>query len=194
MTTSAALRIEDLDLFKHFGIDKSYQSDTRRFYSPWDDAHPVIMALLNEVRTSYISSDFGFTDVEVAAKVDGFLKNPNIYTQLTLDSTQYGGKTEHEVLATLMHDAPGNSVAVGRSEKGEIIHRKMRIINGVWLLTGSTNLSLNGEQKQDNELTVTYNAIACAEARHVLDLSHTKALKDMAAKAATVSPPSPLTK
>ena len=185
MTTSAVLRIDDLDVFKHFGLDTNYQSDTRRFYSPWDDAHPVIMALLNEVRTSYVSSDFGFTDVEVAAKVDGFLKNPNIYTQLTLDSTQYGGKTEHEVLAALMHDAPGNSVAVGRSEKGEIIHRKMRIINGVWLLTGSTNLSLNGEQKQDNELTVTYNAVACAEARHVLDLSHTKALKDMAAKAGT---------
>lgn len=184
MTKVAPLHIGDLDEFKTFGLDQNYQSDTRRFYSPWDDAHPVIMRLLNEVRTSYVSSDFGFTDVEVAATVDKFVRDPNIYTQITLDSTQYGGKTEHEVLAALLHDAPGNSIAIGRSEKGEIIHRKMRIINGVWLLTGSTNLSLNGEQKQDNELTVTYNAVACAEARHILDLSHTKALKDMAAKAA----------
>lgn len=177
------LTIADLDKFKHFGVNDGYVANTRRFYSPWDDAHPVIMALLNEVRTSYVSSDYGFTDVEVAAKVDEFLRNPRIYTQITLDSSQAAGKTEAEVLTRMLHDATGNSIAIGRSEKGEIIHRKMRIINGVWLLTGSTNLSLNGEQKQDNELTVTYDPVACAEARHILDLSHTKALKDMAKKA-----------
>jgi len=184
-----ALTIAGLDQFKTFGLDSNYQTDTRRFYSPWDDAHPVIMAVLAEVRTSYVSSDYGFTDVEVAAKVDTFLKDPNIYCQITLDSSQAAGPTEKQVLAQMLHDAPGNSIAIGRSEKGEIIHRKMRIVNGVWLITGSTNLSLNGEQRQDNELTVTYDAVACVEARHILDLSHTKALKDMAAKLAKASTP-----
>jgi len=179
----AALQIGDLDQFKHFGLDAGYPANVRRFYSPWDDAHPVIMALLGEVRTSYVSSDYGFTDVEVAAKIDTFLTDPNIYVQITLDSSQAAGPTEVKVLQQLRHDATGNSIAIGRSEKGEIIHRKMRIINGVWLLTGSTNLSLNGEQKQDNELTVTYDPIGCAEARHILDLSHTKALQDMAKRA-----------
>ena len=179
-----ALRIEDLDKFKRFGLDAGYQTNVRRFYSPWDDEHPVIMACLNEVRTSYVSSDYGFTDEEAAAKIDTFLLDPTIYCQLTLDSSQDAGPTQVKVLQKLHHDATGNSVATGRSEKGEIIHRKMRIINGVWLLTGSTNLSMNGEQRQDNELTVTYDPVACAEARHILDLSHTKALKDMAAKAA----------
>jgi phosphatidylserine/phosphatidylglycerophosphate/cardiolipin synthase-like enzyme len=179
------LTIADLDLLKaDKTVDANYQSDTRRFYSPWDDAHPVIMALLNEVRSSFILSMFGLTDAEAVAKIDGFLKDPNIYSQITLDSTQFGGKTEHELLMQYRADDIGNSVAVGRSEKGEIVHRKMMIVNGVWLVTGSTNWSLNGEQRQDNELTVTHNAVACAEARHILDLSHTKALKDMAAKAA----------
>lgn len=178
------LTIQDLDQFKKAGVDSNYQTDARRFYSPWDDAHPVIMAILGEVRTSLILSMFGFTDAEAAAKIDGFLKEPTIYSQITLDSTQFGGKTENELLMQYRADAVGNSVAIGRSEKGEIIHRKMLIVNGVWLVTGSTNWSLNGEQNQDNELTVTYNAVACAEARHILDLSHTKALKDMAAKAA----------
>ena len=183
----ASLHIEDLDQFKHFGLDSNYQSDTRRFYSPWDDAHPVIMAVLGEVRSSLILSMFGLTDVEAVASMDGALKNPDIYTQITLDSSQAGGVTERALLAQYRSDDVGNSVAIGRSEKGEIIHRKMLIVNGVWLLTGSTNWSLNGEQKQDNELTVTYNAVACAEARHILDLSHTKALKDMAAKVAKVA-------
>ena len=179
-----ALTITDLDKFKTAGFDANYQTDTRRFYSPWDDAHPVIMAILGEVRTSFVLSMFGFTDVEAAAKIDTFLKDPNIYSQITLDSSQFGGKTENQLLMQYRADDVGNSVAIGRSEKGEIIHRKMMIVNGVWLVTGSTNWSLNGEQKQDNELTVTYNAVACAEARHILDLSHTKALKDMAKKAA----------
>lgn len=178
------LTITDLDRFKPSGFDANYQADTRRFYSPWDDTHPVIMAVLGEVRTSLILSMFGFTDIDAAHAVDKALRTPTVYTQVTLDSTQYGGKTEHELLEQFRWDHEGNSVAIGRSEKGEIIHRKMLIVNGVWLVTGSTNWSLNGEQRQDNELTVTYNAVACAEARHILDLSHTKALKDMAAKAA----------
>lgn len=181
-----ALSISDLDKFKTTGFDANYQADTRRFYPPWDDTHPVLMELLGEVSTSFVSSDYGFTDVEAAAKIDTFLNDANIYVQMTLDSSQEAGPTEHEVLAKLLADAPGNSIAIGRSEKGKIIHRKMKIINGVWLITGSTNLSLDGEQKQDNELTVTYNAVACAEARHILDLSHTKALKDMARRVASV--------
>jgi phosphatidylserine/phosphatidylglycerophosphate/cardiolipin synthase-like enzyme len=172
------LTIADLDQFKTFGLDSQYPADTRRFYSPHDDAHPVIMALLNEVRTSLVLSMFGLTDVEAVTKIDQILDDENIYAQITLDSTQYGGKTEHELLTQFKNFTPGNSIAIGRSEKGEIIHRKMMIINGVWLVTGSTNWSLNGEQRQDNELSVTYNAVACAEARHILDLSHDKALMD----------------
>lgn len=175
-----SLQISDLVQFKKFGIDTDYQTDTLRFYSPWDDAHPVIMAVLNEVSTSLVLSMFGLTDVEAATRVNVALDDPNVFTQITLDSTQYGGKTEHALLAQFKWEQEGNSVAIGRSEKGEIIHRKMMIVNGVWLVTGSTNWSLNGEQRQDNELTVTHNAVACAEARHVLDLSHTKALQDMA--------------
>lgn len=174
-----ALTIADLDQFSHFGVPDGYAPNTRRFYSPWDDAHAPIMAVLGECRRSFVASEYGFTDKDVAAKVDGFLKDANLYTQLTLDWSQFNGVTEHEVLAQLMHDATGNSVATGTSEKGKIIHRKMMVIDGLWLITGSTNLSLSGEQEQDNELTITYDAIACAEARHILDLSHTKALKDM---------------
>lgn len=176
------LKITDLDQYKTFGVPDGYGTHVRRFYPPHDDVHPVIMALLGEVRTSLVLSMFGFTDTEAAGALDRILDNPKIYTQVTLDSTQFGGKTEHDLLAGYGWDKAGNSVAIGRSEKGEIIHRKIMIVNGVWLVTGSTNWSLNGEQRQDNELTVAYDAIACAEARHLLDLSHDKALKDMAKK------------
>jgi hypothetical protein len=180
-----ALTIADLDKYKATRpVDPNYQSDTRRFYSPWDDVHGVIMAVLAEVRTSFVLSMFGYDDDEAAEVIDGFMRNPDIYSQVTLDSSQAGGVHEKAILTKYRAEMEGNSVAIGRSEKGAIIHRKMLIVNGVWLVTGSTNWSMSGEQKQDNELTVTNNALACAEARHILDLAHTKVLKDMAAKAA----------
>jgi phosphatidylserine/phosphatidylglycerophosphate/cardiolipin synthase-like enzyme len=56
----------------------------------------------------------------------------------------------------------------------------MVIVDGLWVIGGSTNWSVSGETKQDNEARVTKNATVAAEARHVLDLSHSKMLTDMA--------------
>jgi phosphatidylserine/phosphatidylglycerophosphate/cardiolipin synthase-like enzyme len=69
-----------------------------------------------------------------------------------------------------------NSVVVGTSEHGKIMHRKTMIVDGRFRVSGSTNWSLSAEAEQDNELTVIEDAIVCAEARAVLDLEHVKAL------------------
>ena len=70
----------------------------------------------------------------------------------------------------------GNSVAIGNSEHGAIMHRKMMIIDGVWLVDGSTNWSTSGETLQDNQLTVTFDPIGAAEATAVLAIEHDHAL------------------
>jgi hypothetical protein len=44
---------------------------------------------------------------------------------------------------------------------------------------GSTNWSLSGEQHQDNELTLSRNAVVAAETRAILDLNHDFMLKQM---------------
>jgi hypothetical protein len=56
-------------------------------------------------------------------------------------------------------------------------------------LRGSTNWSLAGEQKQDNELTVSGNAVLAAETRAALDRNHDWMLKQMAAAAAEKKTP-----
>jgi phosphatidylserine/phosphatidylglycerophosphate/cardiolipin synthase-like enzyme len=118
---------------------------------------------------------FGFTDRELAAAVKRKLDDPNIFVQITLDSRQAAGPTEKKMLDEFgLLDS--NRVVVGNSEHGDIMHRKIMIIDGVWRISGSTNWSLAGEQKQDNELTVIYDAIMAAEARAVVDLEHNKAL------------------
>jgi hypothetical protein len=67
---------------------------------------------------------------------------------------------------------------------------------------GSTNWSLSGEQQQDNELSLSRNAVIAAETRAILDLNHDFMLKQMvgsgldvakflAPKAPSASPPLP---
>jgi hypothetical protein len=61
------------------------------------------------------------------------------------------------------------------------------IVDGVYTVRGSTNWSLSGETEQDNELTLSRNAVIAAEARAVLDLNHDWMLKQMARQHVTRS-------
>lgn len=173
------MQISDFDHFKLTPVDAAYPANFRTFYSPYDHVHEMLAYALKNVRQSLVISMFGYDDDELAELVDNHLKNPLIYVQITLDKSQAGGVHEKALLEKYKNEMEGNSVAIGTSEHGAIIHRKMVVIDGIWRITGSTNWSLSGEQQQDNEATVTYDATASAEARHMLDLSHTKALKDM---------------
>ena len=76
------------------------------------------------------------------------------------------------------------------------------IVDGVYTLKGSTNRSLSGEQQQDNELSLSRNAVIAAKTRAILDLNHDFMLKQMvgtkldvtkllAPKAAAAMPPLP---
>lgn len=179
------MEITDLDKYKAVPVDRfQYPGDSRRFYSPIDNVHGVLTDLVKSCRQSLVLSMFGYDDDELAGLIDGILKTPNIYAQITLDKSQAGGVHERAILAKYKSEMAGNTVAIGTSEHGAIIHRKMMIVDGIWLVTGSTNWSTSGESDQDNELTVIKSAIVCAEARHILDLSHTKALQDQAKRLA----------
>ncbi len=53
-------------------------------------------------------------------------------------------------------------------------------MDNVYTVTGSTNWSLSGQGEQDNQLTLSRNAVIAAETRGVLDLNHDWMLKQMA--------------
>ena len=54
------------------------------------------------------------------------------------------------------------------------------MVDGVYTVKGSTNWSLSGEQQQDNELTLSRNAVVAAETRAIsVDLNHDFMLKQM---------------
>lgn len=173
------LAVTDLDQYKVRGVLTGYPTNVRTFYSPIDDVHGVLKALIGSARHSIVVAMYGFDDDELADLLDRALKDPHMYVQISLDKSQAGGVHERDLLAKYAHEMTGNSVAIGTSEKSAIMHRKMVIIDGLWRVSGSTNWSTSGETLQDNELTVLCDAVACTEARTILDIEHNKMLRQM---------------
>lgn len=179
------MQISDLDQYITRGpVADGYPTNRRTFYSPIDDVHGALKAVLSSATRSVVLSMYGFDDDELAEIMAGQLDNPNIYMQISLDRSQAGGVHERKILEKFKAEFDSNNVAIGNSEKGAIAHRKMLIIDGIWTVTGSTNWSTSGETLQDNELSVTMDANVAAEARHILDLSHSAMLTQMAKRAA----------
>jgi phosphatidylserine/phosphatidylglycerophosphate/cardiolipin synthase-like enzyme len=171
-----------LDKHKAVAFPPGYPESARTFYSPVDDVPGALLDLLQSASKSLIVAMYGYDDKQLNSAIQQQLNSQHIYVQLSLDSTQAGDAVEKGVLATWSNDAIGNSIAIGHSEKDAIMHLKMVIIDGLDVVTGSTNWSTSGETRQDNQLTVIRDAIVAAEARARVDIIHDDMLKQMAAR------------
>lgn len=185
------LSIADLDQHirpEGWAPDPQHPVNMRAFYAPIDDVHGVLKTIIGSCRHSIALSMYGLDDDELVGMIAGLLDNPNIYCQVTLDSSQAGGVHEKALLAKYKHEFTGNSVAIGRSERGAIVHRKMILVDGLWYIGGSTNWSTSGETLQDNELVVIQSASVVARAASVLSIAHDAALGQMAKRAKAATP------
>ena len=181
----------DLDRFKATPFAQGYPPATRTFYSPVDDVHGALAAVLESASNSVVVSMYGYDDPQLNDVLRSKLEDAAIFVQLSLDSTQAAGRAEKPLLAQWENDGTGNSIAIGHSEKGAIMHLKLAIVDGLDVVTGSTNWSTSGETKQDNQLTVIRDPLVAAEARARVDIIHDDMLKQMAAKRAKATPKMP---
>ena len=180
----AEIPFEQLGRFKQAqSFPHGYSREYLTFYAPRDTGvHMVLLWTLLQAKSSVAINMYGFDDPHLAALLRHHAENPQLMVTLTLDSSQAAGVDRDAAAASSCATTyRGNSIAIGRSERGTISHDKLMVVDGLYLVTGSTNWSFGGENLQDNQLTLTRDPIACAEARAVIDLDHDMMLKQMAA-------------
>lgn len=174
--------LDQLDRFKGRPPSPGYSPTERRFFSPDDDVHGALATVLSAAQHSVVILMYGYDDDDVQSILLHKLLDEHVYVQLTLDSSQAGGVHERTLLEQWHHEAPGNSVAVGRSSRGAILHAKMAIVDGLWVISGSTNWSESGETRQANEMTIVQDPLVAAEVRSVIDIQHDAVLQQMATR------------
>ncbi len=159
-----------------------YPDDTATYFSPADGPgiHRLLIDLVNTATHSLVLNMYGYDDDQVDEALYARAGDPSVYFQMSLDKSQAGGVHEKLLLAHWYDKPEGTSIAVGQSVKHAISHLKVLIVDGVWVVSGSTNWSLSGEQQQDNQITVTQNAVLAAQYRSILDANHIEMLKQQA--------------
>lgn len=162
-----------------------YPEDHRHYFAPVDDVHRLLVEIVKGAEHSVVLSMFGYDDDEIDAEIKAHAANPGVYVQINLDLTQASGVHEKAILAGWSPDAIGTSIAIGTSMVGHAIaHKKTLIVDGMYVVGGSTNWSASGESKQGNELVVYRSPILAAQYRSILDIEHDWMLKQMVARKA----------
>jgi hypothetical protein len=172
---------DDLGKYKAGGrfLD-GYPDDQRTFFAPRDDVHGLLVALLDSAQHSIVISMSDYDD-ELNKIVQDKLADEKVYVQMSLDRSQTSGAEEKQILARWANDAFGNSIAIGASSiHNAVAHLKIVIVDGVYTVKASADWSLSGEQRRDNEVYLSRNAVVAAETRAILDINHDFMLKRMA--------------
>ena len=161
-----------------------YPSDYITLFSPADGEgiHRLLVDLVRSAEHSIVLNMYGYDDDDIDSAIRDKIDDPSVYVQMSLDKSQAAGVHEKAILAKWNNDAIGTSIAIGQSVKHAISHLKVLIVDGLYVVSGSTNWSISGEEQQDNQLDVARNAVKAAQYRSILDINHTEMLKQMAAQ------------
>jgi phosphatidylserine/phosphatidylglycerophosphate/cardiolipin synthase-like enzyme len=170
----------ELDRFQaRGGYAPGYPPNMRRFFAPEDNLHGVLIEVVSKATISIAAAIYGYDDEELDQLFRNAWQKESLPVQICLDKTQAAGAHEKAILAAWPADQIGNRIVVGQSRKHAINHLKLIVVDGLYTIGGSTNLSMGGEQKQNNELIIVQDAVYAAEARAKIDMTHSEMEQQM---------------
>ena len=168
--------LQDLVQFKTGGVPADYPVDkVLRLYSTQDKCHEAFKALVSSATSSLYISMYGEDDQELTDIIVQKAQDPTVFVQINLDKTQAAGRGEVPLVKEL-EGCPATRVAVGMSRYHKINHLKVAVIDGRFLLSGSTNWSADGEGKQNNEASIHDDRVLAHEAITILSIEHQEML------------------
>lgn len=179
---------ESLSTYKATPFPPDYPANAKHLFAPVDRVHDAFVALCGASDLSSLdASIYGWDDEEIDALFQTALETDHIPVTLCLDSSQAAGVHEKAILAKWPTGYMGNSVVIGRSAAGAINHDKLIVINRLVTICGSTNLSVGGEGKQNNEAVVIWDRAFAGEVVNRIQIIHAQ----MAAQMAKAQLPAP---
>jgi phosphatidylserine/phosphatidylglycerophosphate/cardiolipin synthase-like enzyme len=153
-------------------------------FPPRDNAAHALQLLVESATTAIKVEMFTYCDKAVDAILHEKATLPGLELQMTFD---VGQAAQDKAMAKLLagwQTELGKRVVTGRSERGQIIHRKIVVVDHLYVGSGSTNWTVDGEQLEDNELVIRRSRPLAAWYEQTLDANHTR-LVDLAQGAAS---------
>lgn len=171
-----------LDQFKkptpRFSVD--WPVNVKRFWSPDDDVHGALKHVVASAAQTLDCAMYGWDDDELDALFRAAWESERVAVRICLDRSQAGGVHEKAILAKWPSAAGNLPFVVGQSRLHAISHLKLCVVDGLYTIQGSTNWSMSGEEKQNNELTVIRDPIVAHDSTWKIALTYA----EMAAQAA----------
>lgn len=195
-TTTIVTTMPTPDLWAAIGVYKAtpfsadYDDNVRQFFSPEDQCHAALKALLSAATESIQISMYGEDDPELTAIILTKANDPTVYVQVSLDSVQAAGRAEVPLVAQL-RACPNTRVAVGTSKFGKINHLKQFVVDGLYTAGGSMNWSSDGEGKQNNQLIVIKSRAVAHQTIMKLNSDHLYMVAEEAKRASSPSARTP---
>lgn len=156
-----------------------WPADVRSFFSPRDTCVPLVLQrLVGSAQEKVKVNMYGFDDDKLDAILHAKAAQSGFCFQMSLDESQAGGVHERALVAPWARSL-GTSVAVGESVKRAISHLKVAVIDGLYVVSGSTNWSTSGETLQDNELVLHRSQALANTYEAILDANHAAMLAQM---------------
>lgn len=150
-------------------LPAGFPADTVVLFPPGDHAQAALRALIAAAAVSVKVEMYTYTDKTIDGILHAKAAQPGFEFQATFDSSQ---ATQDPAMAALLAGWAadlGKRVVTGKSERGEIIHRKVWVIDHLYVASGSMNTTISGEVLEDNELVIRRSKPLAARYEQILD-------------------------